>query len=245
MPSPLLSAVKNAGGRLLGAASKVSNGTLFRFGYQLLPSPTVTVVRPWEYDPSFLEILDEIKGHTLVDPIRCFMLYQFARATRTVPGEVAELGVYRGGTGRLLSMTLPEKLVHLCDTFDGMPERDTRYDPAAYSRDFLADTSLNEVREYLADRPNVKLHPGTFPESAGDLQQRRFSFVHIDADIYPSTVAACEFFYSRMAVGGVMLFDDYGNCPGVVKAAEEFFADMPEVPCYLPSGQGVVTRLPA
>lgn len=200
-------------------------------------------MRPWETDPEFLRLHTQITGHTLVDPIRCFMLYQLARASRTLAGDVAELGVYRGGTGRLLSMVLPDKPAHLFDTFDGMPERDRRYDPAAYSREFLSDTSLEEVRGYLSDRPNVQLHAGTFPETAKGLEDRRFSFVHIDADIYPSTLAACEFFYPRMTPGGVMLFDDYGNCPGVIQATEKFFGDKRELPVYLATGQGLVCVL--
>lgn len=240
MTTTMKRAVKSAGATFLQAASKVSNGTLFRFGFQLLRSPTVTVMRPWETDREFLRLHAEITEHTLVDPIRCYMLYQLARASRSVDGDVAELGVYRGGTGRLLSQVLPDKAVHLFDTFEGMPERDRRYDPAAYSRAFLSDTSLEEVRGYLADRPNVQLHAGTFPETAKSLEHARFAFVHIDADIYPSTLAACEFFYPRMTPGGVMLFDDYGNCPGVIQAAEEFFYGPRETPVYLATGQGVV-----
>ena len=235
-------AIKSAGQRFLRFASIASNNALFRFGYQLLPCPTVTVLRPWESDAEFLRLHSEIKDHTLVDPIRCFMLYQLARNARSIGGDVAELGVYRGGTGRLLSKVLAAKTVYLFDTFDGMPVRDDRYDSPTYSREFLSDTSLGEVTQYLADRPNVAILPGFFPDSASGVGGR-FSFVHIDADVYPSTLAACEFFYPRTTPGGALLFDDFGNCPGVVQAVEEFFADKPEVPCYLQSGQGLVTKL--
>lgn len=235
--------IKSAGKRFLDVASKLSNQTLFRFNYQLLPAPNVTVLRPWEYDAEFLKLLEEIRSATLVDPIRCFMLYQAARSVRTVPGDVAELGVYKGGTGRMLSRVLAHKPVHLFDTFEGMPERDGRYDSPTYTTDFLSDTSLEQVTQFLADRPNVKLYAGTFPGTSGPIEQSRFAFVHLDADVYPATLSGCEFFYPRMNPGGVLMFDDFGNCPGVVKAAEEFFADKPEVVSYLQSGQGIVTKL--
>jgi len=49
----------------------------------------------------------------------------------------------------------------------------------------------------------------------------------------------CDFFYKRLARGGIIIFDDYGyiTCPGAKKAIDEFFSGKPEYPCYLPTGQ--------
>lgn len=234
---------KRAVQTLLRQVGQATSGPLKRFGYELTPSPTVIVRRPWETDETFLSLMREIDGHTLVDPIRCFMLYQLARQARTLDGAVAEVGVYRGGTGRLLSQVFTgAKTVHLFDTFEGMPDPDPKRDP--YVKGFLSDTSVAAVRAYLADRDNVVLHPGWFPETAASLQGERFAFVHVDADIYQSTLDACRFFFPKMVAGGVMVFDDYGNCLGATQAIDEFFAHGREVPCVLPSGQCAVFKLP-
>ena len=41
-----------------------------------------------------------------------------------VPGDVAELGVYRGDFAVLLNLAFSERRLHLFDTFDGFDERD-------------------------------------------------------------------------------------------------------------------------
>ena len=184
----------------------------------------------WEGDREFTSLLEEIAGRTLVSPDRCFMLFQFARQAAHLGGEMAEVGVYRGGTARLLARACPERLLHLFDTFSGLPPVDPDIDLHRESE--FADSSLETVRNYLAGLENVRLHPGTFPASARELAGRRFGFVHVDVDIYRSTVDCLDFFYPRLLPGGVMAFDDYGweGCPGVRKALDEFLASRPEYP---------------
>jgi len=47
-----------------------------------------------------------------------------------------------------------------------------------------------------------------------------------------------------MQPGGVLLFDDYGyaSCPGARAAVDEFFADKPEVPVAIATGQCSVQK---
>jgi O-methyltransferase len=202
-------------------------------------------IRPWESDPAFRRLMAEVVGHSLVDDVRCFMLYQYARHTAALAGDVAEIGVYRGGTARLLARTLAgAKTIHLFDTFAGMPRTDPRRDVHHFEGDF-DDTSLAEVQRYLGDCEGLVFHAGRFPETTAPVRDHRFALVHVDVDIYRSVLDCCEFFYPRMERGGIMLFDDYGflSCPGAKMAVDEFFADKPERPCYLPTGQCFTIRL--
>lgn len=195
----------------------------------------------WDQDPRFNQIMQTIQ-HTLVDRTRCYMLYQFARQTSHLAGEVAEVGVYKGGTAKLLAKTLPQKKVHLFDTFAGMPATKTDFDKHLAGE--FSDTSLAAVQERLKDCRNVHFYAGLFPATSVPIEQAEFSLVHVDADIYDSVRACCEFFYSRLERGAIMLFDDYGfpTCPGARKAVDEFFSDKPEIPFYLPTGQCWVVR---
>ena len=51
----------------------------------------------------------------------------------------------------------------------------------------------------------------------------------MDADLHNPTRNGLEFFYPRMVQGGVLLVHDYNtDWPGLMKAVDEFAADIPE-----------------
>ncbi len=181
--------------------------------------------RLWSHDTVFIRQFEEIRNKTVVGEERCFMLYQWAHEAAHLPGDIAELGVYRGGTARLLAQTCPQKTLLLYDTFEGMP--DTTPDIDKHNPGDFADTSLEDVSAFLADQRNVMFRPGLFPESAILDKERTFCLAYVDVDIYESVRAALAFFYPRMTAGGIMVFDDYRspNCPGVEKAINEFLVD--------------------
>lgn len=203
-------------------------------------------IQPWTDDPQFARLMRGVVGRTLVDRVRCYMLYQYAAHVASLGGDVAEVGVYQGGTARLLAQALAPtgKAIHLFDTFQGMP---TTVDPRRdqHKAGDFADTSLEGVQHYLRDCPNLHFYQGLFPQTAGPVEEKTFCLVHVDADIYRSVRDCCQFFYPRLERGGMLIFDDYGEktCPGAKQAVDEFFANTPEKACYLPTGQCVVTRL--
>lgn len=146
-------------------------------------------------------------------------------AVAHVPGPVAELGVYRGGSAALIAGCLPMRDLHLFDTFVGLPAE------ARSGRDRLeagkfGDTSEATVAERLQGYI-VHLHAGLFPESAEGLEDLRFALVHIDADYYHSTRDGLWWFGERIVPGGVMLLDDWQqeDTPGVTQAVTDFRRD--------------------
>jgi O-methyltransferase len=199
----------------------------------------------WDDDTVFTRLFEQLFGYTLVDKVRCFMLYQCAKNVAQIAGDIAEIGVFRGGTARLLATTSAPagKTVHLFDTFAGMPSVDSKAD--LHQAGDFANTSIESVQAYLHDCSNVRLYKGFFPSTTQPIEQKTFALAHIDVDIYTSVLSCCTFFYPRMAHGGMMVFDDYGflSCPGAKKAVDEFFVDKPEAPIYLPTGQCLVIHL--
>ncbi|HVH47838.1 MAG TPA: class I SAM-dependent methyltransferase [Labilithrix sp.] len=199
---------------------------------------------PWQDVEDFPRLWPQSKKRTLVDEARAQMLYQLARHASCLDGAFAEIGVYRGGTAKILAHVADsrERKLHLFDTFQGMPETDIDRDLLG-AGDF-ADTSLAEVKRFLAPHASPIFHQGEFPATAGPVENERFSLVHVDADIASSVEACCEFFYPRLVPGGVIVFDDYGftSTPGAKTTADAFFAKKPEPLLHLVTAQAIAIK---
>ena len=140
--------------------------------------------------------------------------------TDNINGDVAEVGVARGGSAKLLASIFQDKKIHLFDTFQGLPHEDI------ISGTVIGDFSESEsdARELLSKFQNVEINVGVFPETINLDNKNNYSFVHLDADTYKSTMDGLIYFYPRMAKGGIILIDDYmfDELPGVTLAVLEF-----------------------
>lgn len=156
-------------------------------------------------------------GRSLLSPNKLAVIRDEVQATNHLPGDLAELGVYRGGSAKLIAHSARGATLHLFDTFEGLPEADEFGEHGA--GDFR-DTAFADVKQFLQGS-NATIHRGIFPFTADD--GARYRFVHLDADTYQSTVAALCYFVPRMVAGGRIILDDFGwwATPGVAKALHE------------------------
>ncbi len=221
------------------------------------------VLRP-EHDPfegsgqtltSLLDAMREQSGAmALADVNRIWMFGQLAAmiARDEIDGAVAEFGVYKGKTAKLLRLLCPERDLYLFDTFEGFDDRDLGDDGVdASGRRALdgafKDTSEAAVRAFVGECASTHYMPGWFPDSAGDLpRDTRFALVHVDCDLEQPARAALEWFWPRLSPGGAMIFHDHGSghWPGIARAMDSFFADTPWSPVPMPdfSGSAIVRK---
>jgi GT2 family glycosyltransferase/MoaA/NifB/PqqE/SkfB family radical SAM enzyme/glycosyltransferase involved in cell wall biosynthesis len=172
---------------------------------------------------NFADIILEISGVTIVDSQLWEPLYRVCERVRHLPHSVAECGVYRGGSLRLLARALPDKTVWGFDTFAGMPAEMVRDFDTHRAGDF-GDTSYDQVAAFLRDLNNVRLVQGVFPESFAQVPpDEKFCLVHLDCDQYDSYHAALDFFLPRLVEGGFIVIDDYTHCEGARRAIDERF----------------------
>lgn len=197
----------------------------------------------WQTNEDFMNLYEKIKDKTLVSVDRCFMIYQYANFIKNTEGEVAEFGVYKSGTAKMIAEIFKDKKIYLFDTFEGMPITDDNFD-LHKKGDFL-DTSLEIVSNYLTNYKNIIFKKGFFPETTKGVENERFCFVHIDADIYESISSSLNFFYDRMIKGGIIIIDDYEgkHCPGVKKAVNEFTDNRKIKPIITTKAQCVLIKM--
>ncbi len=176
------------------------------------------------------------------------------KLTQEVPGDIAELGVFRG-MGLMTWANLLEaycigdrtKIVYGFDNWRGFTkfsEEDGAessqankvlggFDPGKF-RDELDDAlSIFDADRFVPWKARVNLVDGQIEESVPKFLDEnpgvRFSLVHFDCDLYRPTKAALEAMWPRVARGGVLLFDEYGihDWPGETRAVDEFLASRP------------------
>lgn len=186
--------------------------------HRVLPYATLA---PWLSDSEFMDLYHKIENYTLVDIYRCYELWVLARESIKIDGAILEVGVWRGGTGAILSeaVKLSDKKIYLADTFKGVVKAgldDTKYKGGEHS-----DTSLDIVKNLMESLniKNTQLLEGIFPEDTQHKIFENIAMLHCDVDVYNSTKDIVDWCLPRMSVGSTIVFDDYGfiGCEGVTK----------------------------
>jgi hypothetical protein len=151
-----------------------------------------------------------------------FDLLKFALSKAPAEGLILEFGVEKGASLRHLAALTP-RTVHGFDSFEGLPGDwgGTKEAKGAF-----------DLQGRLPQVPaNAKLHIGWFdktlpPFLAAD--PAPVALLHVDCDIYISTVTIFEGLKDRIKPGTVIVFDEYFNYPGwrnhEYKAFQEFIA---------------------
>jgi hypothetical protein len=189
--------------------------------------------------------------------LKRFMAHsELFKLTIDVPGDIAELGVFRG-LGLFTWANLLEtycigdrtKVVFGFDNWrgftkfekeDGETVSDANKVIGGFSPETFYDELENAIKIFDSDRfipqkPRIKLIEGNIEESVPKFVKEnpgvRFSLVHFDCDLYKPTKAALEALWPIVSRSGVILFDEYSihDWPGETQAVDEFIADKKDV----------------
>ena len=118
--------------------------------------------------------------------------------------DIIECGVGEGTSAYLFAkVAYLRKLNYFAfDTFEGLPELEKKSLNDEPKAGWLSNTSKKEVEKFvLKSGVNVNklnLIEGYFPESASTLDEREFSLIHLDTDLYKSTFDALDYFYPKI-----------------------------------------------
>lgn len=160
-----------------------------------------------------------------------------------VPGDVAELGVWKGHTSAVLGhyASMRGRKIHLFDTFEGFSDSDLKGVDQDKGTGFT-DTSLEKVKENLGLPSNqVNFVMGRFPDSLKpEHMDLKFSLVSLDCDLYLPMKAGLEYFYPRLSQGGIIFVHDYSSIywDGTKRAVDEFLQTVNEFPILIADKSG-------
>ena len=182
---------------------------------------------------------------TLASELNLWSIYQSLKYINdeNIEGDIVECGVYNGNTMAFIGEINDElnlnKKIWGYDTFNGFVENsftDNDIDLKT-RRKVKNDTSdiyytLNEVKKNIIQNNKKNFDKYIFIE--GDILEtlnnkdnypNKISFLRLDTDIYKTTKKQLEILYEKLVKGGVLHIDDYGLCPGVKTAVDNFFSN--------------------
>lgn len=178
--------------------------------------------------------------------------YELFRNVVDLPGDIVELGVYRGTTLmnwanflEIRNMGDRQKQVFGFDNFSGFNEMDEKdgvsissvdKDTGGFNsgvfEDILEDAlGIFDKDRFIPYKPRVKLVKGDIEESVPQFVINnpglRICLLHFDCDMYQPTKIGLKHLWDLVVPGGIVLFDEYGIRPweGESKAVDEFFGD--------------------
>ena len=133
-----------------------------------------------------------------------------------VDGLYLEFGVFTGHTINYCSKALPDKTFHGFDSFEGLPEA---WDLVGDVDNQMSSIKVKKKGHFALDslpkvNDNVKLHKGFFDQSLEPwmkdniTKDSKIAWLHMDADLYSSTIYVLEKLNDYIVPGTVIRFDD-------------------------------------
>ena len=133
--------------------------------------------------------------------------------------------------------------MHLYDAWQDMREEEL-LESEYWHVNLYKNLDIESTKKNLIEfKENLIFHQGYIPDSLmkkPDPPDTIF-YLHIDLNSAKPTESALEFFYPRLVVGGVILFDDYGwgAYEDTKNTIENFFKDKPGLLMKIPTGQAI------
>jgi hypothetical protein len=206
-----------------------------------------------DYPDEFIENWKNIKNKSSQDRERNFTIYQLLKLhNRIFEGKqtnVIEFGTDRGGGLTTISKFIKSNSnVYSVDSFglhaEEIKKNISKYDEHYHGKykPFTKETrfkdfnhiEMNKNLNKILSEKNSKLETlvGYFPklkkEDMDKIINLKFSFVHLDFDLYQSTIDTFNFIKNRLEKNAIILFDDYNliNQEGVKKAVKDLNIDL-------------------
>lgn len=176
--------------------------------------------------------------------------YEFYLQAMQLPGDIVELGVYRGASlfswakfMEIRNMGDRHKRVIGFDNFKGFGELDRKdgvetpdvgkkpggFDSGTFEESLRDAIQIFDADRFIPYKARIVLVKGDIEETVPAFVEKnpglRISLLHFDVDLYRPTLIGLQQLWPLVVPGGIVLFDEYGIPPweGESKAVDEFF----------------------
>jgi O-methyltransferase len=228
---------------------KFIKGLVRRAGFDIVP------YRP-HYEPVMLQdmtdhenkIVQSVKPYTLTSEERIAALMNAVGyvVEQKIPGDIAECGVWRGGSIMAVALALmyhgdSSRHLYLYDTFEGMSEptkHDQSFDGLSAQSQLARDpvgsgiwcrSPIEDVRVNVLSTgyPEEKVHfiQGKVEETLPSIRPDCLSILRLDTDWYESTKHELIHLFPLLDPRGLLIIDDYGHWQGARKAVDEYLSE--------------------
>lgn len=219
-----------------------------RFGVDMIPYPPVIK----GLDERTAQTIDAVRPYTMTSDLRIAALCDAVRyvVNARIHGDIVECGVWKGGSMMAAARTLIEsgdrtRHLHLFDTFEGMtaPTDEDVAVTGESASDLMARSDiakedpesvwclapLDVVKMAMAsvgyDNSRIHFIKGRVEDTIPAAAPERIALLRLDTDWYESTRHEMIHLFPRLAVGGVLILDDYGHWLGARRAVDEYLRE--------------------
>lgn len=153
----------------------------------------------------------------------------------SVPGDLIEAGVWRGGASIwmravLKTLGVRDRIVWLADSFQGLPPPDTgRYPQDRLSifhlfRELSVPLPLvrRNFRRFRLLDSQVRFIKGFFADTLKTAPIERLALIRLDGDLYQSTMESLEALHPKLQRGGFVIVDDYFSLANTQRAVDDY-----------------------
>lgn len=175
-----------------------------------------------------------IPKYTMVSPRMLFELDDLTREVLKsgVRGSIVECGVWNGGSAAIMAATARDCSADvdywLFDSFEGLP-KPTDDDPAEVQDYYFqgwntgtAERAREAMQRVGVDPRRLNICAGWFEDTFPQQKIDSIAVLHIDSDWYESVLRCLEAWFDKVAVGGVIILNDYNQWHGCNKAVADF-----------------------
>lgn len=182
---------------------------------------------------------------------RVYVICWFAEFVKDLEGDYVECGVNTGAYARAavdyINFNTLDKTFFLFDTFEGLADDFVSEEEKNVGITYYMGNHYKDVYADVSEtfsKFKTKIIKGRVPDTLVEFDGKKVCFLSIDMNVVAPEIAAANFFWDKLTLGGVMILDDYGFPMHIHQklAFDDFAKIKGQQILSLPTGQGIIIK---